>query len=305
MDGTSDPIESAEPVPEPVFPSMEGPDGKLRRAKQHAETLKAHVALTFDLDHHRITVEDDPDACQYVFRVFDLQLTDPDWSLFLGDCVHNLRSALDHLAFQLAILGKGLRALTDKEARACGFPIFEDPTEFPNPRKTGPIRLLRPGEQTRITELQPFNAQDASIWGSSAMFPFRRWPPASIPEQLRRLGELDNIDKHRRVHPTWRAAQWWRSEPAPVPLIGSTAFAGALENGAEVGRWHYAAPRPVLPAEMDMYRYFPIGISLGEPFMYDALELIDCLVGAVEVVLSVFRPCVESGDAAVPLTAIL
>ena len=147
-----------------VFPSMEGPDGKLWRAKVHLEVFRDNVSAFKSLHSHTIAVEDDPNTSEYVFKVHGLKPTDPDWGLIAGDCVHNMRTALDHLVFQLAILGQG-RNLTDKEAGSCSFPIYDDPSKFPDPSKSGPIKLLRRGEQTRITELQPFNAWDASIWG--------------------------------------------------------------------------------------------------------------------------------------------
>jgi hypothetical protein len=95
--------------------------------------------------------------------------------LIIGDCVHNLRACLDHLAYQLAILGKG-GVLDEQEARSVTFPIYTKPETFRNNKRR--IGLLRPQEQTRMEELQPYNASETSIWGP---FPY---VPALLPSTL-------------------------------------------------------------------------------------------------------------------------
>ena len=44
------------------------------------------------------------------------------------------------------------------------------------------------------------------------------------------LARLDNFDKHRAVHPTWRSASWWEAEKPPVPPISSTLGGGAIST---------------------------------------------------------------------------
>jgi hypothetical protein len=281
--------------------SVEGPDGKLWRAKQYLVDLREEVPRRRGITPHTITVEDNPDASEYIFEVFGLQETDPTWGYQFGDCIHNARSALDHLVYQLAVLNLG-RDLTEKEARSCQFPVFDNPDYF---KDTGVanIRLLRVGERTRITELQPFNAGDGSIWGNTPFVNFRMHP-APQPTMLQRVVDLDNIDKHRLVHPTWYAARWIGGDPVPAPFEPYSINHGRLEDGAELGRWRYPKPRPELPAEMDMNRYFPIGISLGEPFMFDAIELLGWCIETVEWVIGLFRPCFADGSVSLPVTTL-
>jgi hypothetical protein len=281
--------------------SLEGPDGKLGRANQHLADLREEVARRRSIYPHTITVEDDPNTSEYVFKVTGLQPTDPRWSYAIGDCVHNLRSALDHLVYQLATLALG-QPLTETEARTCQFPVFSDPNEFKDRGGEANIRLLRAGEKTRITELQPFNAWDASIWGNTQFVNFRMHE-APPPRMLQRLKALDNTDKHRLVHATWYAASWV-AEPPPIPYDAATKFHGRLEDGAEIGRWRCTPPRPQLPADMDMNRYFPIGVSLGEPFMFDAMELLGWCADTVEWVIGLFRPCFADGSVALPVTTL-
>ena len=122
---------------------------------------------------------------------------------------------------------------------------------------------------------------------------------------LERLALLDNIDKHRTVHATWHIGAFWEAESPPIPLLGSTGGSNPLENEAEVGRWHYGTPKPELPADMDMNRYFPIDVAFDKlPLMYSALEVLDLLADTIGIVLELFRPCVEVGAAPLPLSSI-
>jgi|GEM_PF-1937862 len=277
---------------------MDGCDGKLRRAKEHLGVLDKQITHFQGLHKHTIFVEDDPRTSEYVFKVRGLQPSDPDWTYIAGDCIHNLRSALDHLVYQLAIVNLG-RDLTNEDARSCMFPIYSDPNTFLTSGYRR-IKLLRPSEQARITQLQPFNASDPSIWPT--MPGYLPGTPHYIPTLLGQLESLEVIDKHRSTHATWRAAQWFDAKPPPIKLLGSTIFAGALENGAEVGRWHYSLPRPELSPDMDMDSHFPIGVALGEPpFMNGVVGQLAMHVGNVEAVLRLFRFCVAKGAPALPL----
>lgn len=86
---------------------LDGCEAKLRRAEGHLQTFESEVVRFFEQNPYRITYEADLNALSYTFYIHDLVPPDPDWGLIIGDCIHNLRSALDHLAYQLAILGQG------------------------------------------------------------------------------------------------------------------------------------------------------------------------------------------------------
>src|SRR5215210_521542 len=95
--------------------SLEGVERKLRWADKHFETLCSEIARAREENPYRITYEPTTDLLGYKFFVHDLAPPDPDLGLIIGDCVYNLRACLDHLAYQLAILGKG-GALDEQEA---------------------------------------------------------------------------------------------------------------------------------------------------------------------------------------------
>ena len=53
----------------------------------------------------------------------------PEISTTIGDILHNLRSALDSLAYEMALRGRD-RPMTKKQERACVFPVRETPERF-------------------------------------------------------------------------------------------------------------------------------------------------------------------------------
>src|SRR5260370_40101662 len=78
------------------------PDLKMKRAAAFAEEVR-HAILDYR-DSGSFWVDQKPDprggSLNLTLRVETPAPLD-DWSLIFGDCVHNLRSALDHLAWQL------------------------------------------------------------------------------------------------------------------------------------------------------------------------------------------------------------
>jgi hypothetical protein len=286
-------------------PSLDSCQGKLGRANEHLQTLRNEIG-PFESQHaHTITVEHDADAPQYIFKVHGIAQPKPEWAYIAGDCIHNLRSALDHLVYQLSILGQGGRHLSIKEETRCAFPIESNPDEFTQNGERR-IQLLRVGERTRIKELQPFNASDMSIWGPipDIQEPSRS-EPARIPTLLNHLAHLDNIDKHRRVNTTWQSALWYAHADPPEPFGQSSVTAASLLDDAEIGRWGYQGAKPEIPTNLDLKSYFPICIAIGEPsaaYGYGALDLLTWCEAAVERIIDFFRPCVATGSPALPVT---
>ena len=99
--------------------------------------------------------------------------------MLIGDAVHNLRSALDHLACALADLEVPPTSETGQPD--IEFPIYISEAEFIK-RGARRIEKLPPSAQDEIKSLQPYRA------GNNARF-----------QLLWALHRLDIIDKHRRI----------------------------------------------------------------------------------------------------------
>jgi hypothetical protein len=103
-----------------------------------------------------------------------------DWGLFMGECVHNLRSALDNLAFALS----RLRCDPPVKPRAIAFPIFNDKSQF---EKRGRAKLGQMSTRAakHIELLQPFQRDGSAAVGRPE------------DDALVLLQQLNNDDKHQ------------------------------------------------------------------------------------------------------------
>jgi hypothetical protein len=290
---------------------------KLRRAKEHFESLRVEVEAFEQRDTHTIRYELEPQAGKYTFRIYDVEEPPShDWGLIVGDCVHNARTALDYLMVRL------LSLVTDTDPlfiEHVTFPIYDNPKSFPGRGAAEACKDPRfSGYLARIEELQPFNRANPSVWGSRPdtdgpvvmLYPLPVMH--SLPLALKRLAKLDTIDKHRIVNTIWTGvrSQIARalSPPKRFTIKDSHSLLGALENGAEVGSMTFATPLPGEwhPDEMDMKQRFPVQVSMNDEdrFARRVLEVVPFCLWGVESVLTIFQPVFDSSQPPLPVTAI-
>ncbi|MDI9834735.1 hypothetical protein [Streptomyces sp. KAU_LT] len=277
--------------------SLDGCWAKLRRAEYHLDTLCAEMADFQTSRPHRVSVERDETDQAWIFRLWNVSIPDPGWGLILGDCLHNARSALDHLVYELALLNLA-RPLTDNEARRVQFPIAADAQKF---QKQAPrLQDLRTVDKARLEELQPYHAWDETLRGSHEM----PGPPAPIPLYLDELTKLNNVDKHRTITPVWMGAGLGALPKGAQKLgiTGSSTTGNVLTEGCEIGRWIFAVAPPEIPAGLQAELYFSVQPSLREPYFGTSVERIarNCLL-AVRMTLEMFAPCFTGGQNPAPL----
>jgi len=157
---------------------LDGVWAKLDRARHHLDTLHAGITrlLTPEKDDASAPYEYYPDRKELIVKLPKATPADPTFSLLIGDCIHNTRSALDHLIFQLAILNKAGIAAASKTS----FPVYLTSGEFKNAIRGKVAPFISAASLTEIEKLQPYAADNAGaddiIWV---------------------LSQLDIIDKHR------------------------------------------------------------------------------------------------------------
>jgi hypothetical protein len=113
---------------------------KLKRAKLHIEELigeggilhryvrqlEAEGKPLFTLDQEYV-----PRRHAIVVFVADVEPSDIQWGMTVGDILHNFRSALDHVAWRLVSEGKcPPENLTEGQQRRVQFPIYTDRKDF-------------------------------------------------------------------------------------------------------------------------------------------------------------------------------
>jgi hypothetical protein len=156
---------------------------KLDRADEHLDAFNRETKGWSDSDQLTITRESDTDGREHIFRIS--YETPPDtirWALLLGDAFHNLRGALDHAVYALAVANT--RKNPPDNERKLAFPITTEPGLFKDAKWR--IRSLSDPAQAAIERLQPYNRLKPGQW-----FMPLWW-----------LSVLHDVDKHRLSHIT-------------------------------------------------------------------------------------------------------
>lgn len=167
--------------------SFAGVDAKLRRANEHFEVVERELTQFMRSNPYRLVAKYDPTERQIVAKARAVIHPATDrWACLIGDCVHNVRSALDHLACQLLLLAGGI----PKMGRGgTAFPILDT---FTGP-KGGPRAVAITGTSGAVS-----GAVLAFVEGCQPRE--RRGDEHGHPLWL--LSELDNMDKHRELTTT-------------------------------------------------------------------------------------------------------
>src|SRR5216683_5181856 len=98
--------------------SLEGPRLKFDHGAAHLKTLRSMVADYLTSNPYRITSSADVSPGEHILWLEVVQPPPPEISLTLGDCLHDFRSALDHLMWQLVLVTGG------QPTAGTQFPIF-------------------------------------------------------------------------------------------------------------------------------------------------------------------------------------
>ena len=160
--------------------TLAGTSAKIARANEHIDSFIAEVEAYVDRSPYRLDAERNAEATEHRILIWFSEQPDfARWGTIIGDCLNNLRSALDPLLYDLAVSESGVRP--PPKEKAIQFPIAESPAAFT--RNTRHIEMFSTGTQAAIERLQPYNRPSGA----------RRHP-------LLLLNELNNADKHRLLH---------------------------------------------------------------------------------------------------------
>jgi hypothetical protein len=183
---------------------------KLYRAGEHIGSLRGLLREYRGRNPVIVKAEptDDPDVLAY--RVHYREPVPTPIYAIIGDALHNLRTALESVAFELARVSQAGRTLTAAEEVATTFPICSSPEAFGKWfSDRGRDKLYDERARRALESVQPYAEielmREAGIERSYEES--LRW------NELHRLHVVWNIDKHRRVVDlTWRPdLVWWGS----------------------------------------------------------------------------------------------
>ena len=189
---------------------------KVSRAQAHFDALNAEVSSFLSTSPYAVTLQDDLETKGVIAYVEALQEPPRSWGVVTGDCVHNLRTALDYL----------ISAIVKAEGGTPGerneFPIAYDAGYYANTKGTKLAGV--PDEIVdRIEALQPYPGRDD--WRQDLLV----------------LHDLDRYDKHRFLQVTGHVIEFWRfitstTNGVAKPWYALSPSGGRFEPGQEIGR---------------------------------------------------------------------
>jgi hypothetical protein len=261
---------------------LDGVQAKLDRAFEHGHALREEIRVLLKEEFYGTSQIPSPklDAkgvlrCEGYFHV--LKQPPPKLGVIAGDLAHNLRSALDHLIYQLALLDSGGRP------EGTFFPIARSNVEYRVPR-SGEVASLRDralagvGEdhRTLVDAEQPFVG---------------RTRHEADGTMLAMLNAFSNTDKHRVIQPT--ALRPFRVEAFPVTGVFDIQvrlpkkMPQVIADGAHIYSLFISNPADPF-ADMRVQTNFVYGVGFGNRGLTDADLLNMCLdVGRL---IDRFRP---------------
>jgi hypothetical protein len=257
--------------------SLEGPLAKLARADRQLDALEQEIkAVWHPLKPWPVRTEVHRSELEYRFYLRELPEIEPEWALWVGEIIFDLRSALDHLAYQLHVrrfVGKSYARFE----RVSQFPICDHEVTFRGQGRKpkgypSMIALLGKRDRRALAYLQPYKTRHD------------RWQYTRLA--LSELSTIHNIDKHRKLHVV-TGSHGAAVVPGFQPYTGFQLqpIWGSVKSHAHVETWTFTK----LPAEMQDHggAYLQIVLEYGDRSS-DLLPLLQSLTDAVRNVLRRF-----------------
>jgi hypothetical protein len=149
---------------------LEGVQAKITRAKHHVSELDAAIKAFHASNPYKLAAKRDAEKRPVYF----LGQVDPvpiEVAAICGEIIQSLRSALDHLAYQLVLVGTGKPG----PFFHVYFPIFDSPEKY-EAGKLGQIKGMRKDAIDAIDAIKPYGGGNDTLW---------------------KIHRLNIIDKHR------------------------------------------------------------------------------------------------------------
>lgn len=148
---------------------------KIERADKHIDDLKSALRSFLDSNPYKVAIKRDPQTRKPIYYVAGVEPVPICVAAIAGDTLNSLRSALDHLAQHLYLVGTGnAQGYRDKTS----FPISPSAKDF----ESGFARKVEGMKQDAIDAiraLEPYTGgKGGDLWS---------------------LHHLNNIDKHRMI----------------------------------------------------------------------------------------------------------
>lgn len=147
---------------------------KVQRSEKHIAEVKTEIDRFRGANPYSLMVDVEAQPAKPTVHVLKADPVPPIISIASGDAIHNLRSALDHIACVL-VLANG-NPITERT----GFPIMDYPPSSAEEKRScrRKVQGMRQEAIDAIRSVNPYKAGDVTLW---------------------RLHSLDIIDKHKML----------------------------------------------------------------------------------------------------------
>jgi hypothetical protein len=228
---------------------LDGVRIKLAMARANAEQLDALLRPFVETAKRFIERVPSENPFEVVYKITKVPWIDPAWSAIFGQGIYNIRSALDHLAWQLVLLDG------QEPTRATQFPLLDSNRDKSGRKVRVDIApgIKRPEILATVESMQPYHG--GGKWG----------------DQLGVVAELSAIDRHRMPTAVLTMLNvdnifWGLPEGSTTPSwwfpVGQ-----ALKEGDVVARFLFS--EPVVPERFDPHLVPQIALDeapLGSPY---------------------------------------
>lgn len=249
---------------------FDGSRAKIDRAKRHLEELNADMEAGTSQQLYGIRTRDDPQTGERVVQLLLPRKLFIQYAVVVGDVIHQLRSALDHLVWELIIRSGGVPHERPRGRKPpTGFPIFRTKTGYEE-RGLPMIEGINDKAAAIIRGLQPFGDTYTS-------------------DPLYLLHAMWNRDKHRLLNlATSQIVAYQANFVYPDNrfrhLITDTGLERA-EDGAEVYRFSYPDDYGPGVKMYEMYEHIALSFGDGPAAGKDISKLLSELAKFVEGVM--------------------
>lgn len=254
---------------------------KFRRAEKHLSDAIAAAEQFLRVKPYEIARDEESEPGKLLYWITLFESPPTEIALAAGDAIHNLRSALDHIVYELS-------SKRESNPRDTAFPILAKEEDWDKRNQDGAlatnsglnrVRLLPAEAQALVRDLQP--------WPRPQPF----MPDLFGPDRkrLRELHAFDIADKHKNLNLAVLEVDLvaiGTDENSPVRF--ESVFVGTLQPDTRtlLCRLHYPAKVHVEPLpSLDVV--FSEGLTPNEP-VRGKLEVLHRNVGMVLNALSTF-----------------
>jgi hypothetical protein len=289
-----------------VAGELDAPRLKVRRANDHLVALDRRVKRFVKSETYETYAEYNPKTTEHLLRLRIVKKPRLDvWAAVAGDVVHNLRSALDHVVWELTIRNRGTKPAypLTSDWKRIEFPIFRLKRDFhgaPSESGTNPfpygsglykIRGVDPRLHALFDCLQPFHDG-----------------PRRDRNTLQILHELDIIDKHRHIPVLASVVAPEEIEIFPDRVLPAFASAiridvvevfkpGPFQDGTPLAGFSQSGKFQVssyaLPMHVEPKLSFDVQLEKGRPTMGEPLlPTLGRMIKRVEEIIDLFEAAI-------------